>query len=175
MRIQYEVVVLLEQLLDLLGDVLNLLCRLKTCNDLAFLVDEELGEVPFDVSLLFVVGIGLRQHVVKDGGNGMIHIPAGKAFLLLQELVQWVGILAVHLDLLETGELRAEVQFTELMNALVGAGSLLAELVAGEIENLETLTVILLVECFQLVVLRGKTALGSRVDYQQYFVSILFQ
>ena len=61
------------------------------------------------------------------------------------------------------------------MDALVGARSLLAKLVAWEVENLKTLSVVLLVQGFQLVVLWGEAALGGGVDNQQYFISILFQ
>ena len=64
---------------------------------------------------------------------------------LLKELVELVCVVSIYLDLLETWELSAEVQLAELMNALVSTGSLLAELVAGEIENLETLGVVLFV------------------------------
>ena len=105
----------------------------------------------------------------------MLGIPAGEAFLLLQELVQGICILAVDLDLLEAGELGAEVHLAELMDAFIGARSLLSELVAGEVENLETLAVVLLVKGLQLVVLWGEAALGGCVDNQQHFVGILFQ
>ena len=107
--------------------------------------------------------------------NGVLHIPAGKAFLLLEEQEQRIGISAIDLYLLETGEFRTEVQLAELMDRLVGAGSLLAKLVAGEIENLETLAVIVFIKFFQLVVLGRETALGSCIDNQQHLVGILFQ
>jgi hypothetical protein len=90
-------------------------------------------------------------------------------------LEERLGIFAINLYLLETGEFSAEVQFAELVDALVSAGSLLAELVAREVENLETLSVILLVQGFQFVVLRSETALGGGVDDEQYLVGILFQ
>ena len=122
---------------------------------LALLVDEELGEVPLDVGLLLVVGVCLAEHVVQNSCQVVLGIPAGEAFLLLQELVQGICILAVDLDLLETRELGAEVQLAELMDAFIGARSLLSELVAGEVENLEALAVILLVKGLQLVVLWG--------------------
>ena len=75
----------------------------------------------------------------------MFHIPAGKAFLLLQEQKQRLSIVTINLDLLETGKFGAEIQLAELMDRLVGAWSLLSELVAREIENLETLTVVVLI------------------------------
>ena len=166
---------LLQELLNLLLDVGDLFCGLETGDHLTFLVDEEFGEVPLDVRLLLVVGISLGKHVVEDVGDGVLHIPAGKAFLLLQELIERVCIVAVDLDLLETGELCAEVQFAELVNALICARCLLSELVAGEIENLESLGVILLVELLQFIVLRGESAFGCCVDNQQHLVGVLFQ
>ena len=61
------------------------------------------------------------------------------------------------------------------MDALVSARGLLAKLVAGEVENLETISMVLLVQGFQFVVLGCEAALGSGINNQQYFVSILFQ
>ena len=75
----------------------------------------------------------------------MLWVPSGKAFLVLQKLEERLGIFTVYLDFLESGELGAEVELTELVNALVCAGSLLSELVAGEIENLKTLAMVFLV------------------------------
>ena len=62
-------------------------------------------------------------------------IPSSKAFLLLKELKQGVGVFAVHLYLLEAWEFGAKVKFAELVNAFVGAWCLLAKLVTGEIED----------------------------------------
>ena len=49
----------LEELLDLFGDMLDLLCGLETGYHLSLLIDEELGEVPFDIGFLLVVGVSL--------------------------------------------------------------------------------------------------------------------
>jgi len=148
----------------LLSDILDFLCRLEASDDLSFLINKEFSEVPLDVGLLFVIGVSLGEHVVQDVGNGVLHVPASKAFLFFQELEQWVGIVTIHLYLLETGKFGAEVQFTELVDALVSARSLLTKLVAREVENLEALCMVLLVQGFQFVVLWGKTALGGGVD-----------
>ena len=102
--------------------MLYFLCRLEAGNNLAFLVDQEFGEVPLDVRLLLVVWVSLRQHILQDVGDGVLHVPAGKALLLLQELEQRVGIVAVDLYLLEAGKLCTEVQLAELVYALVSAG-----------------------------------------------------
>ena len=165
----------LKKFFNLCCDIVDVLRRLEAGHHLTLLVDKELGEVPLDVGFLLVVGICLREHVVEDGGNLMAHIPTSKTFLLLQELVEGIGIITVYLDLLEAGELCAEVQLTELMDALVSAGSLLSELVAGEVENLEALAVILLIEFLQLVVLWGESTLGCCIDNQQHLVGVFLQ
>ena len=66
-------------------------------------------------------------------------IPTGKAFLLFEKLEKWVGIVAVDFYLFELWKLGAVVELAKFMDALVGARSLLPELVAGEIENLKAL------------------------------------
>ena len=99
-------------------------------------------------------------------GNGVFHIPAGETFLLGEEFVERVGIVAVYLYLLEARELCSVVQFAEVVDALVGSRGLLAKLVAGEVENLEALAVILLIEFLQLFVLRGESTLSCCVDNQ---------
>ena len=78
-------------------------------------------------------------------GDRMIHVPTGKALLFLEVFEQGVGIFAVHLHLLEPWKFGAVIQLAETMNGLVGARSLLSELVAGEIENFETFAVVLFV------------------------------
>ena len=119
----------------MLFNVFCLLSWLEAGNHLSLLVDEEFGEVPLDVGLLLVVGISFGKHVIEDVGNGVLHIPSSKAFLLLKELKQGVGIFAVHLYLLEAWEFGAKVQFAEFVNAFVGAWCLLAKLVTGEVED----------------------------------------
>ena len=136
---------LFQCLFYLLLDIGHLLCRFKTGNDLTFLVDEEFGKVPLDVCFLLVVRISLGEHVVEDVGNGVLHIPACETFLFLEEFEEGVGIVAIDLDLLKAWEFRSEVEFAELVDALVCTRGLLAELVAREIEDLKSLTVILLV------------------------------
>ena len=136
----------MQQLLDLCCNVLNLFCGLETGDDLSLFVDEELGEVPLDVWLLLVVGVCLSQHIVEDVSDGVLHIPSCKTFLILQELIERIGIIAINLDFLKTGELRTEVQLTELMDTVIGARSLLSELVTGKVENLEALSMIFLVK-----------------------------
>ena len=72
-------------------------------------------------------------------GDGVLHVPAGKAFLFLKILEERVGVFAVHLNFLKARKFGAKVEFAELVDAFVGAGCLLTELVAGEVENGESL------------------------------------
>lgn len=60
----------------------------------------------------------------------------------------------VYLDLIELWELDTEVGRTELFDFLNATWCLLAKLVAGEIENLQTCGLVLLVQLFELFVLR---------------------
>ena len=69
-----------------------------------------------------------------------------------------MGILAVHVNLVELREVDIEVGRAERVNLLNRAGRLLAELVAGDVEDLETLSMILLVERLQVLVLRRESA-----------------
>ena len=128
------------------SNIVNALCGLETGNNLSFLVNQEFGEVPLDIGLLLVVWVSFAQHVVQNWSDGVVHIPTCKPLLLLQELIQWLGILAVYLYFLKAWEFGAEGQFAELMDAFVRSRSLLSKLVAGEVENFEALAMILLVK-----------------------------
>ena len=87
--------------------------------------DEELGEVPSDVTF--------------------------KALLCFQPGVEWVLVLTVHLNLVKLRELDGKVSCAELVNFLNGARSLLPELVAREVENLQTLIAVLFIQCLQVL------------------------
>ena len=102
-------------------------------------------------------------------------IPSGESSLLLQELVQWVCILSVHFDLLKAWEFSTEIQFTELMNRFISARGLLSELVAGEIKDLKSLRMVLLIELFQFLILWCEPTLRSSVYDEKDLVCILFQ
>ena len=78
-------------------------------------------------------------------GDGMLHVPAGKPFLLLEEQEKRRCIGTVHLHFLEPGEFGAEIQFAEFMDGVVGSGCLLAELVTGKVQDDQTPGVVLLV------------------------------
>ena len=153
--------------------MLYLLCRLVAFHHLAFLVDEELGEVPLDVGFLLIVRVGLRKHLLQDGIDGMRLVPAGEAFLLLEELIEGRGIVAVDLYLLELWELRAIGELAKLMDAIIRAWGLLGKLVAREVENLKALGMILLVKFLKLFILWRESAFSGGVDDKQHFISIL--
>ena len=55
----------LQPLFDLLSDDLKTSGRFETSDNLTFLVDQELGEVPLDVGAFLIVRISLAQHLVE--------------------------------------------------------------------------------------------------------------
>ena len=160
-------------LLDARFHVLRLRGGLEAADDAAFAADEELGEVPLDVGLRCVVGIGLGEHLVEQLRQRMLGVEAGKACLALQPLVDGVGAVAIDLDLRHQREGDAVVDAAELLDLLVGAGLLMAELVAGEADDDESLVLILLVERLEAVVLRGEAALAGGVDDEQHLALVV--
>ena len=153
----------------------NFLGRFKPGYYHTLLVDEELSEIPLDVGLAFVVGICLGEHLVENRIDGMRLIPTGKTFLLFEEFIERVGIVAIDLQFLELRELGAIGELAELVDALVGTGSLLTKLIAGKIEYLKALGMILLVELLQFLILRSKTAFGCRIHNEQNLIGLLLQ
>ncbi|MPM85980.1 hypothetical protein SDC9_133063 [bioreactor metagenome] len=95
-------------------------------------------------------------------------IEARKALLRFKERIERVFALPIDLQLCKPLEGGAEVEGAELVDLLDGPGSLLLELVAGEVENLKTLFLVRFIELFQFIVLGCKAAVGCRVDDQQY-------
>lgn len=88
---------------------------------------------------------------------------------MLQPLVQGVRIVAVDVDLAKDGKGNLLVQRAEVLDLLVGAGLLAAELVAGEADDCEVVGVLLLdllVDGLEVLVLVGEAALGGGVDDQ---------
>ena len=78
----------------------------------------------------------------------MALVPTCEALTFFQELEQWVSIVAINLDLLETRKLCTIVELTEVVYRLVSTRSLATKLVAWEVEDFETLLMIFLVELF---------------------------
>ena len=83
----------------------RLVGRLEAFDQVALAVDQELGEVPFDLD---AVGQGDEQRI---------------------------GLRSVHVDLLEDREGRTEFELAERLDFFDRARSLAEELVAGEIED----------------------------------------
>ena len=154
-------------LLDARFHVLRLRGRLEAADDIAFAADEELGEVPLDVGLRCVVGIGLGEHLVEQLRQRMLGVEAGKACLALQPLVDGMSTVAIDLNLRHKGEGDTMVQTAELLYLLVSTRLLMTELVAGEAYDDKSLVLILLVERLEAVVLRGEAALAGGVDDEQ--------
>lgn len=97
---------------------------------------------------------------------------------MFQPLVQRVRIVAVDVDLAEDGEGDFLVQGAEVLNLLVGAGLLAAELVAGEADDCEVVGVLLLdllVDGLEVLVLVGEAALGGGVDDQDDLALVVGQ
>lgn len=96
------------------------------------------------------------------------HLQAEQAGLLrLEPLEEGARVVAVDVDLGHDGEGDAVVELAELLDLLVGAGLLAAELVAGEAEDDEVVGVLLahrVPQFLQAGVLRGEAAFGGRVD-----------
>ena len=102
-------------------------------------------------------------------------VPACEAFAFLEEFEERSGIITIYLDLLVALKFCAVCKFAELMDAFISTGSLLTKLIAWEVEYLEALLVVCLIELFQFLILRSKATLGSCVNDEQYFVSVLFE
>jgi len=77
-----------------------------------------------------------------------LHVAAGVGVDVLvgEELVERVSILALDRDLLEEREARLLLLATELLDLEVRARLLAVEVVGRECENLEALTLVLLLE-----------------------------
>ena len=151
--------------MNVLLDVLRSRGGSVALDDSAVAVDEELGEVPKDVTILlhtladaleeFPGGLGLQSAIFLGGS------------LSLEVLEYGFSIGAVDIGLGHQREGHAVVQAAELSDLVIGAGLLSGELVAREADDHETLVLIFLIKGLQAVVLRGETALGCCVDYHQ--------
>ena len=143
----------------------------ETLDNGAVARDEELGEVPLDVTLFFhALADGLEQ---RRRGLGLQPLVLFGRGLRLQVFIDGVRFRTVNVDFLHQREGHAVVEAAELGNLLVGAGFLMGELVAGEAEDDQPLVSILLVKGFQSVVLRGETALGGGVDNHEDLAAVL--
>ena len=90
-------------------------------------------------------------------------IEAFKALLRLQIRIQRKFVLAVDIGLLHLRECGVKVHRAEFMNLIIASRCLCAELVARDIQDLESLIMIILVQLFDRRILRGKAAAGRGV------------
>ena len=164
-----------QPLFDCLSDDIEACGRLEASYNLTLLVNEELGEVPLDISTLLVVRISLAQHLVENRVERMTLVPTSKALTFFQEFEERGSIVSVYLDLLVALELCAVCKLAELMNAFISTRGLLTKLVAREIKYFETLSMISLIKFLQFLILRCETTLCGGVDDEQHFVGILLE
>ena len=61
----------------------------------------------------------------------------------------------------------------EVIDLLVAAGDLLRKLIAGEVQNFQTVFLVQLIDVLQLVVLGCETAAGGGVHNQQYLTLVI--
>lgn len=111
----------------------------KPFRDIAVPVHEELCEVPPDLRGFVIIGIFGAEFCVKSSSDLVVQVKAGKAFPALQPGEERVCILSVDIDFSKLGVSDAETGFTESIDLFVGSFGLAAKLVAGEIEDLESL------------------------------------
>ena len=74
--------------------------------------------------------------------------------MLLKILIERGSIFAIYLDLLETAELGVVLQCAEAVDRLGVSRCLECELVAGEIQDLKSLVLVLLIKALEAFVLR---------------------
>jgi hypothetical protein len=121
--------------------------------DLSVTTDEELLKVPLDT-----------LEAEKTG------------LLVLEPGPEGVGAVAIDVGLLHDREAHAVVELAELLDVIVGAGLLAAELVAREAEDDKVIRVLALEvgpELLKTGVLRGEAALGGSVDDEDDFALIV--
>src|SRR5262245_21885466 len=82
---------------------------------------------------------------------------------------------AVDVDLREKRKSDPKPRIAERFDFGVGAGLLLAELIAGKTKNHETPILVLLIKTLQAGVLRSEPTFTGYVNNQQHFARIVFQ
>ena len=121
-------------------------------NRLALFVDEEFCEIPFD---------GLCTEQAGFGG--------------FQKAIQRMGIGAVDLDFFKQRKADVEIRFTKLRDVCAASWFLLAKLITGEGQHRKPARPVLLVQVFQVTVLRREAAAAGRVDDQQHLAVVVAQ
>ena len=80
-------------------------------------------------------------------------------------------ILTVYICLLHLREGGVVMQGAEFVDLFIGAGSLRAKLIAGDIQNHKPLVMIVKVKLLNGRILRSKAAAGSRIHCQNHYFS----
>ena len=142
-------------------------------NHVAFLVDEELGEVPLDVGGGPPVGTALVEDFNENGGDGVLRVEIDKALFGFEVGIERQLVGAVHLGLGHAGEEGLEAQRAYRVNFLVAARGLAAELVAGNVDDLEAFDSVLLVEILDFLVLGSEPAFRGGVHDEQNFAFVV--
>lgn len=138
--------------------------RFETLQDVSVLVDEKFGEIPLDVRFLLVIGIGFGEDLHENRSDWMFLSESRKPLLALQVCVQRKSVHAVDVNLRELTERHPKTSGTERRDVIARTRSLMTELIAGEVKNLQPLVLICLVEFLEIRVLRGETAFGGCID-----------
>ena len=138
---------------------------LEAGDDLPIPADEELGEVPLDLAVFPEVPVHLFRHAVHHQAH------RAQAEALEDRVVRQVaeerdGRLSAHVALGELREGHAKATGAEAVDLLIRAGSLIAELVAGEVKNLKSLILILFIQILKSVVLWCESTAGCGIDNQ---------
>ena len=88
-------------------------------------------------------------------------------------LPQWVRPITIHLNLAENGKLGVVLALDELLDVSFGLRLLLAELIAREGKNSQTLRFVLIVKLYQLAVEAiGFASLRGHVDHEGRFLTL---
>ena len=136
-----------EKFFDLLSDLFGLCGGAIARDNPAFAVNEKFGEVPFDASC------------AEDSQHS--------GLAALEELVERVGLGAVHIDFGENGKGHAIILLAECADFSFRPWLLSAELVAGKGKRCKATLHVRTVKLFEARVLRGKSALAGGVDDEQ--------
>ena len=96
----------------------------------------------------------------------LMFAPERAGLLVLEPHVERMGVVAVDVDLGEHRERDAVVLLAERADLLLGAGLLVAELVAREAEHHQPLVGVVVVQLLQALVLRRQAALAGGVDHE---------
>lgn len=148
------------------ADLVHAVGGLEAGDEPALAVYQELGEVPHDVGLVAELPVVLGRELLEalaealEGSFGREVHEEGRCRL------------PVDVNLLELGELGAELQGAELVDLLVRPGRLTGELVAGEVEDLEAPVAEVGIDPLEVLVLWGEAAARRGVDDEQDLASV---